>query len=104
MTLHELATNATKHGALSMPSGRVRLSWTVDREAGLLRLRWTERGGAYVDGPPPVRGFGSRVVENTLRRQLGGALRPEWHAEGLVLEADLPLARVLAREPVAGAE
>ncbi|WP_043341973.1 PAS domain S-box protein [Belnapia moabensis] len=102
MTLHELATNATKHGALSVAGGHVRLSWTVDREADLLRLRWAESGGPHVGGPPSVRGFGSRVVESTLRRQLGGTLRPAWHADGLVLEADLPLARVLPREPVAG--
>jgi PAS domain S-box-containing protein len=99
MTLHELATNATKHGALSMAGGLVRLSWKVDTKANLLRLRWAESGGPHVCGPPSVRGFGSRVVESTLRRQLGGALRPEWDAEGLVLEADLPLARVLAPVP-----
>jgi PAS domain S-box-containing protein len=101
MTLHELATNATKYGALSVPGGRVRLGWKMDREANLLRLRWVESGGPHVSGPPALRGFGSRVVESTIRRQLGGTLRPEWHAEGLVLEADLPLVRVLAPGPIA---
>ena len=100
MTLHELATNATKHGALSVSGGRVRLCWKVDRKTSLLQIRWVESGGPHIHGPPALRGFGSRVVESTIRRQLGGALRPEWRAEGLVLEADLPLVRVLVPGPV----
>ena len=96
MALHELATNAAKYGALSRPEGRVSLSWGLDEEAGLLRLRWEER-----DGPPPScapdrEGFGTRVLEATLVAQLGGTLRRDWPPTGLVLEALLPLARVAA--------
>ncbi|MFC7543730.1 HWE histidine kinase domain-containing protein [Siccirubricoccus deserti] len=51
MALHELATNATKHGAISVPGGVVGLSWEADRETGWLRLRWEEIGGPVVPGP-----------------------------------------------------
>ncbi|WP_140880838.1 PAS domain S-box protein [Muricoccus nepalensis] len=96
MVLHELATNATKHGALSVPGGALRLAWRVDEAAGLLRLRWEERGGP-APGPPPARpGFGSRVVEATVREQLGGALRRHWEAAGLSYDIEVPLARALA--------
>ncbi|MDO9712216.1 PAS domain S-box protein [Paracraurococcus lichenis] len=93
MALHELATNAAKYGALSAPGGRVTVSWSVDTEAGLLRLCWSERGGPPVQGPPSRRGFGSRLIETTLARQLGGSIRSDWQPEGLVWEAELPLVR-----------
>ncbi|WP_343897337.1 HWE histidine kinase domain-containing protein, partial [Craurococcus roseus] len=96
MALHELATNAVKHGALSAPGGRVSLSWSVDGAAGLLRLRWEEAGGPPLAAPPKRRGFGSRVLEATLRVQLGGAVARNWEGPGLVCEAALPLPRVLA--------
>lgn len=91
MALHELATNAAKYGALSAPGGRVALSWQVDEAAGLLRLRWEESGGPPVAAPPERAGFGSRVIEATLARQLGGTLHQDWRPQGLVLEAELPL-------------
>ena len=105
MTLHELATNATKYGALSRPEGRVAVAWSVDRAAGLLRLRWEERGGPPIAAPPIAapparRGFGSRVIETTIQGQLGGRLERRWEAEGLVCLLELPLARV----EVAGGE
>jgi two-component sensor histidine kinase len=96
MALHELATNATKHGALSAPEGRVSMFWEVDEGAGLLRVLWTEAGGPPVATPPSRRGFGSRVLEATLRDQLGGRLTREWRASGLVCAIELPLARALA--------
>ncbi len=102
MALHELATNATKHGALSVPGGSVALSWTEDRTARLLSIRWEERGGPALAGPPQRRGFGTRVLESTIRGQLGGAVRQRWAPEGLVCELDLPLDRAEPRavEPV----
>ncbi len=104
MALHELATNAVKHGALSVPGGRVSLSWSADEDAaGLMRLCWRETGGPPVAAPPTRRGFGSRVLEATLRVQLGGAVTRGWDASGLVCEAALPLSRVLAGS-AAGAE
>jgi two-component sensor histidine kinase/PAS domain-containing protein len=74
MLLHELATNATKYGALSVADGRVAVAWHVDHATGELVLTWTES-----DGPPavePVRkGFGSRLIRSGLSRTGGVALR-----------------------------
>jgi PAS domain S-box-containing protein len=99
MVLHELATNAAKHGALSAPGGRVELRWRAGRRAeddGFLRLRWAEAGGPLVAGPPARRGFGARVVEATVRGQLGGAVVRRWEPSGLVVEVAVPLARAAA--------
>ena len=96
MALHELATNATKHGALSAPDGRVSVFWETDGEKGLLRLLWAEAGGPPVEAPPTRRGFGSRLLEATLRDQLGGKLVRDWRPGGLVCTIEMPLARALA--------
>ncbi len=93
MAVHELATNALKYGALSLPTGRVTVTWRVDgRPPGTLRLRWTESGGPPVAASPARRGFGSRVVEGTVRGQLGGAVSLAWEPTGLVCDIDVPLA------------
>ncbi len=94
MALHELATNAAKYGALSVPEGRVVVAWWVEPAGGALRLRWTERGGPGVAGRPARRGFGSRVLEGTVRSQLGGLTRTLWEPEGLVCEMHLPARHV----------
>lgn len=93
MALHELATNATKYGALGAAAGRVVLSWRCDAAAGVLRLVWEERGGPTLAGAPGHRGFGSRVLEATLGRQLGGKVEQVWRPEGLLCRIELPLAR-----------
>jgi PAS domain S-box-containing protein len=91
MALHELATNAAKHGSLSVPGGTLALSWREDRPGARLRLRWEESGGPLVAGPPRRRGFGSRVIENTVRDQLRGDVSFAWTPAGLVCEIDIPL-------------
>ncbi|WP_052402799.1 PAS domain S-box protein [Muricoccus aerilatus] len=94
MAVHELATNALKYGALSVPTGRVAVSWRLESEPlGTLRLRWAERGGPPVTAPPSRRGFGSRVLEGTVRGQLDGTLVLFWDAAGLVCDMDVPLGR-----------
>lgn len=98
MALHELATNACKHGALSRPEGHVSLRWRLDRETASLRLTWTESGGPSVAAPPSRRGFGSRMIEATLEGQLGGSLVQQWQESGLRVEIALPTARVLAAD------
>jgi PAS domain S-box-containing protein len=95
MALHELATNAAKYGALSQPGGTVAVTWRRCEEGGL-DLRWTERGGPPLVGPPGHAGFGSSVVRNTVERQLGGTTRFDWQAEGLEVTLQLP-ARQLRR-------
>jgi PAS domain S-box-containing protein len=101
MVLHELAANAIKHGALSRPGGRIELRWAAGRrsgEDGMLRLTWRERGGPAVPGAPARRGFGSRVIEATVRGQLGGTIERRWEHEGLTCLIEVPLARVAADE------
>lgn len=95
MALHELATNAVKHGALSLPEGRVSVSWRVDAASRKLRLRWTEAGGPLVQEPLGRRGFGMRVLEGTVQGQLGGVVSLTWEPTGLVCDMEVPLARTL---------
>ncbi|MES2711248.1 MAG: HWE histidine kinase domain-containing protein [Pseudomonadota bacterium] len=99
MVMHELATNAAKHGALSVPAGRVEVRWRLDRAGagsggGTLSLRWAEVGGAPVTRVPERLGFGSRLIESTMRGQLGGTIARHWEPGGLIVEVVLPLARV----------
>lgn len=89
MLLHELATNAAKHGALSAPGGQVALCWTLDAES--LRLVWRERGGPPLAGPPGRLGFGSRLLVSLAERQLGGRVTLDWSdPAGLVAELTIP--------------
>jgi two-component sensor histidine kinase len=80
LALHELATNATKYGALSRPEGRVCVEWCA--QDGLLRVNWEESGGPRV-APPLRKGFGSRLLEDLLIRDLGGATELNYHESGL---------------------
>ena len=65
LMLHELTTNALKHGSLSRPQGRVAISWTIKRgEVPRIILVWTERGGPPVT-PPVARGFGTLLLERS---------------------------------------
>ena len=87
VVLHELATNASKYGALSNAEGQIRLTW-LRSEDGQVVLRWTELGGPRVNAPER-KGFGSRLIEGTIS-QLGGEALLEWRTEGLVCEVTVP--------------
>ena len=88
VTLHELATNAAKYGALSAAKGQIDLKWLHEAD-GRLILCWTEMGGPAVPVQTPMRqGFGSRVIERMIG-QLKGKTRFDWRAEGLVCEITL---------------
>ena len=103
MAVRELATNAAKHGALSIPAGRVEVGWRVEpavrAPAGAgaagktLVLEWAEHGGPPVSGPPARRGFGSRLIERGLPAQLGrgGAVALEFAPAGLRCRIRAPL-------------
>lgn len=90
--LHELATNAAKHGALSVSDGCVSIAWTADAhaDAPALVLTWTERGGPPVS-PPRSRGFGSRLLERSVVTELGGTLATDFQPGGLVVVIRIPL-------------
>ncbi|HZF76409.1 MAG TPA: PAS domain-containing protein, partial [Acetobacteraceae bacterium] len=92
MVVHELATNAAKHGALSVAAGRLEISWGFGTD-GRLRLHWVERDGPPVLAPPARRGFGKSVVEATIRAQLAGEARLDWETEGLSAMLVLGLGR-----------
>ncbi|HVB89069.1 MAG TPA: PAS domain S-box protein [Beijerinckiaceae bacterium] len=84
MAVHELTTNAAKHGALSSAQGRVRVEWTVSRagEQRMLDLSWTESDGPEV-GAPTRRGFGTLLLNTVLRMQLGAQVSMDYAPEGL---------------------
>lgn len=92
MTLHELAVNAAKYGALSTGTGHIDVSWTVDmaRDDRALELTWTERGGPPVR-EPAARGFGSRLIERGITRELGGEAQMRFRPDGFQLYLKAPL-------------
>ena len=85
MIVHEIATNAAKYGALSNDSGTMTLDWEVLAENGKpkLRLVWAEAGGPPVTAPVQ-RGFGSRLIERSVRDQLGGEATVDFLPRGVV--------------------
>jgi PAS domain S-box-containing protein len=97
LAIHELATNAVKHGALSRPEGRVAIRWqrTGTFDEPRLQLTWTESGGPPVH-EPSRRGFGTRMIERGLAAELGGTVRIAFAREGLVCTVDAPLPGVTA--------
>lgn len=95
LAVHELATNAAKYGALSVPEGRIVLNG--ERQGDRYVLCWQEEGGPSASEPQHF-GFGSRLVDVTLRDQLGGELTRKWRPEGLQVRLSAPMKR-LARQP-----
>jgi two-component sensor histidine kinase len=85
LALHELGTNAIKHGAWSVPTGKVLMTWTFDADpeaAKVLQVRWEERGG-----PPVIRpvskGFGHAVIDTMVGQATGGEVRMDFGPVGL---------------------
>lgn len=87
LALHELATNAVKYGALSVPGGTVTLCWTINRgvEDVGFDLVWEERGGPPVT-PPEHKGFGSKLIERSLRSYFRGRSETDYRPEGLIFQ------------------
>jgi two-component sensor histidine kinase len=81
MIFHELATNASKYGALSTESGKVAVSWSLGGHT-LLTIEWRERGGPLVK-PPERGGFGSRLIAASLKGDLAGSATFDYAPEGL---------------------
>jgi two-component sensor histidine kinase len=92
MTFNELCTNTTKFGALSVPTGRVEIAWTIDEVKQKIRLVWTEKGGPVV-APPTKRSFGTRMMES-LGQQLTGEVRLAYETSGFIYSLDVPLSSV----------
>ncbi len=90
MVFHELATNSAKYGALSTPTGRVELTWKRDAVTDNLVFTWRDVGGPPVT-PPSAPGFGTRLIESSIRREQKGQAKFDFRPDGLVFEASLPL-------------
>lgn len=84
LVLHELATNATKHGALSTMEGKVAIVWTVSQ--GKLNMTWRERGGAKIDAPPKHAGFGTALIDSSVAR-----IRRQYNSQGLTCRIQIAL-------------
>jgi two-component sensor histidine kinase len=89
VAVHELATNAAKHGSLSGPSGRIEISWQTDAADNLV-LNWAESDGPVV-AEPARRGFGVDAIDG-LVRTLSGTVARRWKPEGLTCEMSFPSA------------
>lgn len=87
LSLHELATNAAKYGALSSQSGRVSIAWRF--EAGGLRLEWWETGGPSIQRPLN-EGFGTKIINSSIRGQSHGGVTFDWLPEGLHCQFSIP--------------
>jgi PAS domain S-box-containing protein len=92
LTLHELATNAAKYGALSNDAGRVEIGWRIlrGREGERFTLVWSEHDGPPVE-PPARRGFGSRLIERGIAGELGGEVQVLHEPAGLVCTLSAPV-------------
>jgi len=93
MISHELATNAAKYGALSTPDGRVFIDWTIaNQNDRRLNISWREEGG-----PPAVaparKGFGSRLIERSVKHDLAGDIEVAYAPDGFRAELNVPLDR-----------
>ena len=92
MAFHELTTNAVKHGALCVPSGQVQVDWKVDGqgEGAVLTIDWCELGGPVLEAQPSP-GFGSRLLRQTITRELAGDLDLRYQREGLCCAIAVPI-------------
>ncbi|MDB5701375.1 MAG: hypothetical protein JWL66_1574 [Sphingomonadales bacterium] len=88
MAVHELCTNAAKYGALSTKEGRIGIIWALEHER--LKLTWTESGGPPVT-PPKSKGFGSRLIEQALARELRGKVSMTYEPSGVICTIDAPM-------------
>jgi len=88
LALHELATNAVKHGALSTETGRVSLDIALLQAPARLRFVWQEIGGPGVTKSD--RDSGSRIIQS-LTRAVGGTLQYDWQPDGLIATAEFPI-------------
>ena len=85
LALHELATNAAKHGALSSERGRIDITWSV--EDGAFAFVWSERDGPVVD-PPAVHGFGTTILDRVVGNYFGGAASVAYDPDGITFRID----------------
>lgn len=90
MAIHELATNATKHGALSTETGEVKVAWVLSGgDDRTFSMKWTETGGPPVTAPETT-GFGQRVIKDMAASALKGEVELQYHRDGVIWTVDVP--------------
>lgn len=89
LILHELATNAAKYGALSLPTGHILFKTRL--EGGRLKATWKEIGPSAADGSSAAGGFGSKLLALMVEGQMRGMLERHWEIDGLRVEIDVPV-------------
>ena len=92
LVVHELTTNSVKHGALSLPDGKLDISCTAP--GGEVALIWTERGGPLLAAPRGPDGFGTKLLTRSVIGQLGGSITFDWPTEGAVITLHMSRARI----------
>lgn len=88
MAVHELATNAVKYGSLSVPAGKVEITWS--RQANTLRFNWRERGGPKTS-EPKAAGFGLTLLRGEIGYRHGGKVETDFSPEGLEVHIIMPV-------------
>lgn len=91
LVLNELATNAVKYGAIKDASGQLTIH--LLKSADMIILRWEERCAAGTVGEIKS-GFGTSLLDRTIRFQLGGSIERDWSDTGLILRLMIPLKRL----------
>lgn len=91
LAFHELTMNAVRHGALSVPQGRVFVRWW--REGDMVKLRWHEEGGPVVEAPQ-TSGFGRVVLERLVGASLGGTVTLDFAPTGVTWEITFSASRL----------
>ncbi|MDQ2764963.1 MAG: sensor histidine kinase [Pseudomonadota bacterium] len=91
MAIHELASNAAKYGSLSVPNGKLVVSWAViEGVSRRLVLSWTESDGPPVAGQPTRTGFGTTLIERSLVYEFDARVDRSFAETGVVCTIDLP--------------
>ena len=92
LTFHELATNALKYGEAGSTAGALRVGWTVEGRIGerTLVLNWRETGRKELEAPAKT-GFGTKLIDLNVTRELRGTIRRDFQADGLKVEIRVPL-------------
>lgn len=102
LAIHELATNAVKYGALSIPTGKVSVSWTLEKNTSAtdeLLLNWVEQEGPPVT-PPARKGFGHMVIGEMIERALSGKVTVKFATEGLKWSVLIPVTNLVSETQV----
>jgi CHASE1-domain containing sensor protein/two-component sensor histidine kinase len=90
LTFHELATNALKYGEAGNSPDALKVEWRLLQEGDRLSLSWRETGGVAVM-PPEKPGFGTKLIDMNITRELKGTIRRDYRADGLNIEIEIPL-------------